>query len=362
MLLVGCALMAAASACAQETFPAQGPADAASAFPSVSASPTAGPSASATAVPLGSRPSSSPSSSPTSPAPLTVDPLTGRTPVPRGSVVAVKIDNAPSARPYWRGLDQASLVYQELVEGGASRFLAVFAPATASEVGPVRSVRANDLELVRQFGRIALASTGANTGVLATVAQAAREGQLLDAGFDVVPGPYRKAGRRQDAFNFFTSPAAIDRATPGGVSVQDVGLRFGALPPGAGTPAARASARFSRLTHVHVRYQPERGSYAVFQGGDRMPDFAPTNIVVQSVSVVPGAYVDVGGDRTPYTRTVGTGRVDLLRDGRRLSGTWRRPDAEAGTRLRDAAGRDLPLKPGSTLVLLLPADRSLQVG
>lgn len=318
------------------------------------AAPPAGPSPSASPAP-------SPSPSP-KPGPRPTDPLTGRAQVPAGSVVAVKIDNSPLARPYHRGMGAASLVYQELMEGGASRFLAVYAPATATEVGPVRSVREGDIELLRQYGKVALGSSGGNSGVLVTVAAAAKAGQILDATYDVVPGPYRKAERRKDAINFFTSPAKIDQARPSGAKVRDIGLRFGALAPTAGAPAPVASISFSRITRVRVQYEPAAGSYAVFQDGDRMRDFAPTNVVVQSSKVAESRYVDVLGNRTPYTTTVGTGHVDVLRDGRRLSGTWLRKGPNVGTRFLDPAGRDLPLKPGSTLVLLAPADRPLEVG
>ncbi|MCW2616338.1 MAG: yerB [Frankiales bacterium] len=290
------------------------------------------------------------------------DPLTGRPKAPGGSVVAVKIDNSPLARPYHRGLDEASVIYQELMEGGSSRFLAIYAPATGNEVGPVRSVREGDLELLQQYGKVALAGSGGNTGVLATFAQAAKEGRVLDANFEVLPGPYRRAERRRDAYNFFTSPQKIDQAKPGGAKVKDVGLRFGPLAPTAGFPAQTVSVSFSPISRVRVEYDPKGGRYAVYQDGDRMKDYAPTNVVVQQTKITNSRYVDVVGNPTPFTTTIGSGSVTVLRDGRRLSGTWRRLVGDTGTRFLDDKGRDLPLKPGATLVLLVPAGRSLQVG
>lgn len=317
--------------------------------------------------PVVASPSTEPSpaaSKPTNPsrAVLTADPLTGAATVPNGSVVAVKIDNSPLARPYFRGLDRASVIYQELMEGGSSRFLAVYAPATAEEVGPIRSVREGDLELLQQYGRVALAGSGGNAGVLATFAQAAKQGRVLDANYEVLPGPYRKGERRKDAFNFFTSPLKIDQARPKGAGVHDIGLRFGPLPPGAGFPAPRASVSFSPITRVRVEYDPAGGRYAVFQDGDRMTGFAPTNVIVQHSKIELSRYVDVLGNPTPYTTTIGSGSVAVLRDGRRLSGTWRRLVGDTGTRFLDDKGRDLPLKAGSTLVLLVPAGRPLDVG
>ena len=306
--------------------------------------------------------SPSPPASPAAPAAPARDPLTGRTPAPRGPVVAVKIDNSPLARPYTRGLGAASLVYEELMEGGSTRFLAVFSPATGNEVGPIRSVREGDVELLQQFGTIALGASGGNTGVLATVARAATEGKLLDASFDVLPGPYRKGERRRDAINFFTSPEKIDRARPHGSVPKDIGLHFAPLPADAGFPAIKATIPFSPISRVEVAFDAASGRYEVFQDGDRMREFHPTNVVVQHVQIELSRYVDVLGNATPYTQTVGSGPLALLRDGRRVSGTWRRLAPQAGTRFLDDKDRDLPLKPGATLVLLVPKGTPLEVG
>lgn len=317
--------------------------------------------------PKKSTPSPSASPSPVAkpvaaPKPPTVSPLSGKAPVPTSNVVALKIDNSPLARSYFKGLDQAVLMYQELMEGGSTRFLAIYGAANGGEVGPIRSVREGDIELLRQFGNIALGSSGGNTGVLRTVAQAERAGLMLDVSYDTVPGPYRKAERRRDAINFYTTPAKIDAAKPSGTKAKDIGLHFAPLPPGAGQPAARASIRFSQLAKVTVQYDPATGGYAVWQDGDRMPGYAPTNVVIQHVKIRNTKYVDVVGNPTPYTDTVGEGPVAILRDGRRLSGTWKRQKVEWGTRFLDDKGRDLPLKPGHTLVLLVPSGQPLNVG
>ncbi len=309
-------------------------------------------------------PSATPVAKPVAPKPAAakVSPLTGTAPMPTGNVVAMKIDNSPLARPFFRGLGEAALVYQELMEGGATRFLAVYAPATGNEVGPIRSVREGDIELLQQFGKVALGASGGNTGVLATVARAEKNGIVLDVSFDTVPAPYRKAEKRRDAFNFFSSPEKIDKTKPSGTKARDIGLRFAPLPAGAGFAAPKASVRFSEISKVSVQYDAASGRYAVLQDGDRMQGYAPTNVVVQHVQIRNSKYVDVVGNPTPYTSTVGKGAVAVLRDGRRLSGTWRRIAPHTGTRFLDDKGRDLPLKPGPTLLLLVPAGQKLTVG
>lgn len=291
-----------------------------------------------------------------------VNPLTGLAPMPTSNVVAVKIDNSPLARPYFRGLDEASVMYQELMEGGATRFLAVYAPATGNQVGPVRSLREGDIELLQQYGKVAIGASGGNTGVLDIFRQAETNGLVLDVSYDTVRAPYIKAEKRKDAYNFYTSPEKIDQTKSSGTKVKDVGLRFGPLPAGAGFPAPAAGVSFSPLSRVKVAYDGASGRYAVFQDGDRMKNYAPANVVVQHAKIRTTAFSDVLGNATPYTDTVGTGALAVLRDGRRLSGTWRRIAPHTGTRFLDDKGRDLPLKPGPTLVLLVPAGQKLTVG
>ncbi|MGH8574114.1 MAG: DUF3048 domain-containing protein, partial [Gammaproteobacteria bacterium] len=91
-------------------------------------------------------------------------PLTGEDP-PQGvklarPALALKIENSPESRPQ-TGLDQADIVYEEIVEGGATRFMAIFHCHDAAEGGPVRSARFDDPKIAKPFTNI-LAHSGSN--------------------------------------------------------------------------------------------------------------------------------------------------------------------------------------------------------
>ena len=304
-------------------------------------------------------PSPSPSASPTpKPTPVVVgDPLTGLAPV-HGPVVAIKVDNAVLARPYQRGLRQAAIVYQELVEGGSTRFMAVFESTTAThEVGPVRSARQSDLDILRALGRPALGFSGAQPGVFALVRAAARAGHVIDASYDSVPGLYRLGERRRDARNFFAVPARLGERR-GGSEPRDIGLRFGLL--GRGAPVSRMSASFSPNSTIRFRYSPTTHTWVVTQGSRTVP-VSPANIIVQYVTTKPSRFHDVHHMNTPLTITTGSGRSMVLRDGQRWSGTWARAGYGA-THYRDVHGRDVLLRPGPTWILLLPKGRSISFG
>lgn len=82
----------------------------------------------------------------------------------RADVLAVKIDNVAAARPP-TGLEKADIVYVEQVEAGLSRILAAYSSDVPSVIGPVRSARETDLELLRQFDEPTLAYSGAQSAL-----------------------------------------------------------------------------------------------------------------------------------------------------------------------------------------------------
>lgn len=293
-----------------------------------------------------------------SPTPAPTDPLTGSSAVATGSLVAVKIDNAPLARKFHAGLGRAAVVYEELVEGGSTRFLAVYESdvAGSGEVGPIRSIRESDIELVRMFGNIPVAYSGANDGVKAIVRTSARKKYLVDASYDAIPSAYRLGAVRRDARNFFAGPTTLAKLKPGS-RPRDIGFRFG--PVGlTGVPATSAIAAFSGTTRVQLSYAAATNTWQVSQNGQRMAGVAPSNIILQRVTVRKSRFRDTNGFPTPYTKSTGAGTVTVLRDGQRFAGTWKRAGFGA-TRFLDATGTDIRLRPGNTWVLLIPTAGSV---
>ena len=287
------------------------------------------------------------------PAPPPVDPLTGAPPQPTTPLVAVKVDNAPLARPFYKGLEGASVLYVELVEGGATRFLALYSQPFGGQIGPIRSFRESDIELLAQFGRPAVGFSGANEGVLRAFRQAVQDGVLANASYDDVPGLYSIGERRRDAKNFYAVPDQMAKAA-GAAPSKDIGWTFAPAPPPGGLPGGAATVVMSDRSTLQVQYDAASKRYRLVQDGAALPGFTAANVVVQQVGLRDGGYRDVTGAVTPYSVTVGTGALELLRDGLRFQGSWNRPTAPEGTRLLGPTGAPLPLAPGPTLVLLHP--------
>jgi hypothetical protein len=304
--------------------------------------------------------SPSPSPSPTEeppppPAPEPVDPLTGVAPAPGGPLVAVKIDNGPLARPFHRGLDAAGIVYLELVEGGATRLLALYSQTPDLEVGPIRSFRESDIELLQQYGKPGVAFSGANSGVLNAFRRSVQAGQMVEVSYENRPDLYRIGERRRDAKNFFANVGVLAGNAQGAEPARDMGIAFDPAPRPDAAPAGGATVVFSDRETWGVQFDPATGTYALSHNGAALIGVAPVNVIVQQTEIRGSGYRDVTGAVTPATVSVGGGGLHVLRDGTVIAGQWQRPDPGAPTAYVDGAGAPIPLKPGPTWILLQPA-------
>ncbi|MFI5879841.1 DUF3048 domain-containing protein [Streptomyces sp. NPDC051554] len=269
-----------------------------------------------------------------------------------GPLLAVKIDNVPAARPQ-TGLDSADIVYAEQVEGGLSRLMAVFATKLPKSVGPVRSARVSDLELLRQFDDPTLAFSGAQHKLLPLIAKA----PLRSASPDEEGGAYYRGVDKSAPHNLYLRPNKLLSSAPGAAALT-TGFHYGAAPTGGKAtasrtvryPAARFTFTWSGSKH---RWQvSEDGTPTVLTDGKRL---APATVVVQYVKIRKSKYHDVLGNNTPYTETVGSGKADVLRDGRTFSVDWKRQKATAGTEFTTSDGKPMNFAKGQVWVVFAKA-------
>ena len=273
-------------------------------------------------------------------------------------VVAVKIDNYWRARPQW-GLDEADVVVEENVEG-VTRFVALFHSRTPAVLGPVRSARTGDLDLLAAMNRPVFAYSGANAGVTEWIASATASGLLVDYTAQRRPCYFRTPDR-PGPHNLLLDPtcsqpvAAAD--TPGPARPMWP-IDAGWAPPAgvAATPdttfpvpmdGVAVTWAWDAATGVYVRSQD--GEPHVAASGARL---AASNVVVLSVVHVPSP-VDA---RSPNPITVGTGSAVVHRDGVAIAAVWSRATPYDGLAFLDVGtGAPLPLDTGVTFVELTRA-------
>ncbi len=264
------------------------------------------------------------------------------------SVLAVKLDNVPAARPQ-AGLEAADVVYVEPVEAGLSRLMAVYATAFPKTVGPVRSARESDLELLRQFDRPTLAFSGAQRKLLPLVDRAPLRAEPPGRTSDA----YLRDKGRAAPHNLYVRPGRL-LPSPAGAAALTTGFRYGDAPAGGRAQSSRtvrypsASFTFTWSERRDRWLVAMDGTPATTDGGRRA---APATVVVQHVRVRESAFGDFLGNNSPYVETVGSGRAEVLRDGRTYEATWKRGAASDGTSFTAPDGTPVNFADGQVWVV-----------
>ncbi|KUO19392.1 DUF3048 domain-containing protein [Streptomyces dysideae] len=280
------------------------------------------------------------------------EPKPAQSPASGGSVLAVKIDNARAARPH-TGLDSADVVYAEQVEGGLSRLMAVYATKLPKAVGPVRSARESDLELLRQFDQPTLAFSGAQSKLMPLINKAPLNVQTPDQ----TSGAYYRGTDKPSPHNLYLRPGKLMPSAPGADALT-TGFRYGTAPTGGKAEAART-----------VRYPAARFTFTWSESRDRWlvsmdgtatetadgKRVAAATVVVQYVTIRKSAYHDFLGNNTPYTETVGSGKAKVLRDGRAYDVNWEREKATDGTEFTTNDGTPVNFAKGQVWVVYAKA-------
>lgn len=288
--------------------------------------------------------------------------------VPQQPALAVKIDNTERGRPP-SGLLDADLVYEEVVEGGLTRLLAVYHSQGPETVGPVRSARSTDLQILADLGRPLFAWSGANPTFRAAVDAA----DLVDVGVDAAGDGYRRDPDRPAPYNLYAAPAELRDAADG--SGSDAGeppppqfsYRTSGSPlTGEGVVAVSSytvdAAQLVELaTSIRWSWDAAAGLWMRTQDGTPHVDDAGTpvsavNVVVRSTRYRDSGIRDSVGAVVPEAVMVGEGDALLLSDGQAQPGRWHKASPSAPTTYTTLDGDPLLLAPGQTWVEVLPPD------
>lgn len=272
-----------------------------------------------------------------------------------GPVLVVKIDDTAAAHPQV-GLEDADLVYIEQVEGGLTRLAAIFSSVIPTRVGPVRSARISDIEILEQFGRVAFAYSGAQKKLLPVIASANVENM----------GAQRQPASIYTTDSNRVSPVAMilradllmQKIKDEGKSIvwsKNMGWNFGSS---IDTGTAISSAKVSWPANSYLAQWSENENRWLLQRSG-LPDLSesgkqlgPTTFVIQMVSITPSEYHDKVGGVTPFTATVGKGKGYVLRDGKYIPANWSRRTAAEGTTWTDAQGQEILFAPGQIWIAL----------
>ena len=275
---------------------------------------------------------------------------------PARPALAVKVENTPEAQPL-AGLNKADVIFEEVVEGGITRFIAVFHCRSTRTVGPVRSARSTDPKVLIQLSDQPLL---AYSGAASQVTHVLEEFGTASLTESSSPAAFTRDEAREIPHNLFANTAKLWKASAEyakDASAPQSLFSYGDIAKpnrkvsGAtiSFPLTAAEWRWDSVSRRWVRYL-DNAPMTLEDGSALEVD----NVVIQQVETTESNVVDVAGYPSPEVSVTGTGKAWLLRDGKVIFGNWSRPKEGDVTTFATRAGEDVLLTPGTTFVELAP--------
>ncbi len=308
--------------------------------------------------------------------PLTGEPLEDPSIMGRPAL-AVKIGTSTVGRPQ-TGINQADILIEFRVET-ITRLMAVFHSQGADSLGPVRSARSSDADILANFGQPLFSHSGANPGVLREISQGQAADKLYELRWDNIPSDYWRVGDRVPPWNLYTSTSNIWRSAPSGLAAPEPIFEYRAeaepLPAGA-EPVPGVEIRYLGGTVAHFVWDGEAAGWARWQDGTPHVDLprhldgtlnpavdpvqvAPANVLVLQTRYTSSAHCNY----CPEAITVDPegGAALLFTDGHLVRGRWSRPSAAQPWQVTDNDGNPMRLAPGQTFIVLPGGDVLIMV-
>jgi hypothetical protein len=279
--------------------------------------------------------------------PLTGLPVDGS--LPDHGVFIVKIDNTDASAPQI-GLAAADLVTEELVEGGLTRLAVFFDSDIPDLVGPVRSMRASDIGVVKA-ARATLVASGGAPPTVQRLASAHIKTETEGA-----VGYYRDSSRSAP-YNLMMKLPDLVKSMGDTPKPARPYLPFGREKdfPG-GKPAKSFQAVFSEGHTTSWQYQAAKGYVRPDSFAEDGDDYIPDSVLVLRVQITDAGYLDPAGNPVPETVLEGKGAAMLFHDGQVVKGTWSKKSAKAVLHLKTKRG-SLTVPTGHVWIELVPADQ-----
>lgn len=267
-----------------------------------------------------------------------------------GPVVVLKVDNVSAALPQI-GLDAADIIVEEPVEGGVTRLAVFFHSEIGGSTGPVRSMRASDIGIVKPADAVLVASGGAPP-VLEQVEQAGIETVLDGEG----PGFSRDSARVSPHNLFLDVGELYDDLDASGPPGPYFDFADGTDLP-EGEPAESIVLTFSPAQAT--RLDTADGGWV--RALDTADGFTADTVIALTIEQGTADYLDPSGAPVPVNLTEGTGTGWLAHDGEVVEIEWSKESADDSW-VFTSGEQSIGVPPGRTYLALLPsATGSVQV-
>ncbi|MCX6781930.1 MAG: DUF3048 domain-containing protein [Candidatus Magasanikbacteria bacterium] len=277
-------------------------------------------------------------------------------------IIGIMIDNNPEAYPQ-SGLNEAAVVYEAPVEGGISRFLAIYPEyANVEKVGPVRSARPYYIDWIQEYGTALYMHCGGSQEGLTEI----KVRGIFDANEFFRGSYYWRENLRSAPYNLYTSSEKWQKYFIDYGEAQEYPdwqmWNFGEISTATDTENISSfDIEYIKRFAVGWQYISASGTYQRKLNGETFLDdknvpISASNIIVQFASV---RVIDEIGRRK--ITSVGEGEARLFRDGLMFRGVWKKETESGRTRFYTREGKEMVLTPGRTWIMVVPEKSVLNV-
>lgn len=268
--------------------------------------------------------------------------------------VAVMIENSTAARPQ-SGLQDADVVYEVYVEGGITRFLAIFNSNYPEVAGPVRSVRHYYLDIAQEWDAYLVHYGGS---------------PLAKAQFDKVP--IKRIDGMIDTHRFWRDSS---RKSPHNAYIDITKCRdlidfeqnrrqikFSEAPQAIGQTCSTVAIPYTSKSYkVEYKYDDESGKNMRFTAGDPFIDRESGEQISVDNIVIQYARHERTENGVGYKEIelYGSGRAQYFIGGQFFEGSWERSDAQSPTKFLDEKGQEIEFLPGNIWIHIVPTNMSV---
>ena len=295
-------------------------------------------------------------------APLSGQPIDEET--SRRAAVSIKVDNSPSGRPQ-AGLEKADLIIEEKVEGGVTRFIAIYQSQESELVGPIRSLRTTDRPVVSAFRGVFAFSDG-----VAFTLNRLKGAPVVSVTERDDPDAFVNPKGRRRPFATFAATARLRREAGADAPPPAAAFAFlaegEAFAPAGAAPAAKASINYGGSTSGSFEWDAATGTWLrssngrphLLVDGERL---AFKNVIIQKVGYRKVGYNDSSKHPVEEAVVVGEGDATVLSGGKQVKARWSKTSPEAMTTFTDVAGAPIKLVAGPTMVALAPTSAPISI-
>ncbi len=283
---------------------------------------------------------------------------------------AVMINNAPAARPVQSGLQDAYIVYEIIVEGGITRYMALFLDQNTARIGSIRSSRHYFLDYALESDAIYVhcgyspqakadfSKLGVDRIEAGTSSNSWRDKELRSQGYAYEHTLFTSIEKLNNNVGKKRTKRNNDLLLNYTVDEVDLSTMENAK------PANEVLIKYSNVNKTGYTYDAENKVYKRTVNGKEHVDYVTKNqYTVKNIITyqVKNTTIEGGGKGRQTIDNIGSGTGYYITDGYAVPITWKKTSRKSQTIYKYENGEEIKFNDGNTFIQIQPTNQELTI-